>query len=219
MDIHEIHKTEQEILKILSTQRKAVNISQLAFRINISRTSIYNAIRKLLIKKFIVKDGHGYRLNKHISSSPLSIYTDSNVLIKKLMGELLTLKKGEIIYSIEADSEIETLVKDRVWFSKWQDTVIKNGIVLKGVGSANGLLLLKNILTEKEKSKIKERSGSARFIPTEINTHINLIVFKNSTVLFSRKLNIFQRIDNKDISDTFRIILDSLYLSGTSDVI
>ncbi len=218
MNIPEIHKTEQKILEILSTQ-KEMSISQLALKIKISRTSIYSALKKLLTKKLIVKDGYNYGLNKNITPSPLSVYTDSNILIEKLMKELLTLKKGEIIYSIEADSEIKTLVKDKNWFLKWQNTIVKNGIILKGVGSNNGLLLLKNILNEKEKSKIKERSGSARFIPTEINTHINLVVFRNSTVLFSRKLNIFQRIDNKNISDTFRIIIDSLYLSGVSDVI
>jgi DNA-binding Lrp family transcriptional regulator len=218
MNIPEIHKTEQKILEILSTQ-KEVSISQLALRIKISRTSIYNALKKLLTKKLIVKDNYNYGLNKNITTSPLSIYTDSNILIEKLMKELLTLKRGEIIYSIEADSEIRTLVKDRNWFLKWQNKIIKNGIVLKGVGSNNGLLLLKNILNENEKSKLKGRSGSARFIPTEINTHINLVVFRNSTVLFSRKLNIFQRIDNKNISDTFRIIIDSLYLSGSGDVI
>lgn len=218
MDIPEIHKTEQKILGVLSTQKQA-NTSELALRIKISRTSIYSALKKLLTKKLILKDNYTYRLNSNVTPSPLSLYTDSNILIEKLMKELLTLKRGEIIYSIEADSEIKTLVKDKEWFLKWQNKIVKNGIVLKGIGSNNGLLLLKNILNEKDKSKIKERSGSARFIPTEINTQINLVIFRNSTVLFSRKLNIFQRIDNKNISDTFRIIIDSLYLSGSSGII
>ncbi len=217
--IYEIHKTERAIVMSLG-RNVQMTVSDLSKKIKIARTSVYSGLKKLMSKDLVIKKGSVYFLNKN--AFPMQneqVVVSTSMQIENLMKELLHLKAREVIYSIESDDDLALLIQDRRWFTKWQKEIARRGIVLKGIGSDVGLRLFKNLLNSNEKTILQKRSGSARFVPFEITNKPNFIVFRDSVVFFSRRLNIFERIDNQNIADLCKTILDFVFVTGKGESI
>lgn len=123
------------------------------------------------------------------------------------------MQKGEIIYSIESDEEIEYFLEIEKGLPEWQKTIADRGIVLKGIGSSKALSLFRNILNKNLGSQIKRRSGSARFMAETLSGPCILVSFHDSVVFFSRKNKYFYRIDDANIARFIQAIIEALYLS------
>lgn len=127
------------------------------------------------------------------------------------MEELLTLKKGEIIYSIESDEEIRELLGNREELMRWQKTIAKKKIVLKGIGTNNALRTLRAMASTELMKHISKRSGAARFTDENIKGICVLVSFRDSVVFFSRKRSFFYRIDDSEVSKFVQSVIDLLY--------
>jgi len=202
---------ENRVLQYLISQKHGVSISDISQNMNIARTSIYNTIDKLRKKNLVAKNGFLYTITNKKWKSYDQKESTPTVQIKKLMDEMLTLKKGEIIYSIESDEEIRELSNLKKELLYWQRGVVKKGIVLKGIGTKKSLGAFQEILNKELSEEIKKRSGSARFTDDTIKGPCVLVSFKNTVVFFSRSKNFFYRIDNPNVARFMQGVIDSLY--------
>ncbi|MFA5934349.1 MAG: HTH domain-containing protein [Candidatus Paceibacterota bacterium] len=205
--------TEEKIFNLLQKNR-FLSVSEISKKLNIARTSIYNSLNTLNRKKITIKDGFLYSLcdNKYIKCEFKQ--NDSLSQINNFFEELLNLKKGEVIYSIETDEEIKSLFNDRINFLNWQKKISNKGIILKGIGSLKALHYFKLALSNNENNAIKDRSGSARFLNEPLSGNCTLIVFKESTVFLSRAKKFFYRIDNSFIANFLKVVIDRIYLDS-----
>ena len=145
--------TEEKVVSFLKFKKKKASISEISEGLKLARTSIYNAIFSLMRKNVIQKEKFEYTL---ISNSLVKSDTyDAKKKIEDLLVEMLGLRKGDIIYSIESDEEIEYLLKNEKGLPKWQKAIADRGIVLKGIGSAKALALFRNIQTDELAREIK----------------------------------------------------------------
>lgn len=203
--------TEEKVVRFLKMQKKKASISKISKGVKLARTSIYNASDSLVKKKIIVKERFEYSLSS--SNIAKSQEYDVKRKIENLLREMLLLKKGEIIYSIESDEEIEYLLKIEAGLPNWQKIVADKGIVLKGIGSSKALSLFRNFQEKESSKEIKRRSGSARFMIEALNGPCTLVSFKNSVIFFSRKNEYFYRIDDSSITHFMQTIIETLYLN------
>ena len=204
--------TEEKVVRFLAPRKRGASISEISRGVDLARTSIYDAAESLIGKKLLTKDGFDYdladrKLRKHKDSR-----SEAKGQISVLLKEMLELERGDIIYSIESDEEIEYLLREEKGLLKWQGAVAEKGIVLKGVGSPRALSLFRSIMDEKLSREIKKRSGSARFTAEGIPGPCILVSFKNSIVFFSRKRNFFYRIDDTYVARFTQNVMESLYL-------
>ncbi len=202
--------TEEKIVWFLGAQKNPSSISHISREIGLARTSIYNAINSLIKKRLVRKNGFKYNLITKLKSED-GDYNEKNK-INALLDELLELKKGEIIYSIESDGEIEYLLNEEGGAVEWQKTIANKGIVLKGIGSTEALKFFKDNKNKELDNEIKRRSGTARFIEDPLSGYCNIVSFRNSVIFFSRKKNYFYRINNEHVAKFVQIIMESFYL-------
>ncbi len=200
--------TEDLVIRELSQCSNGLSISALSRTIGLARTSIYSAIRALLKKRLISRDGFRYSLQKPLLAKRLPTAQDQ---IHALMEEILTLTRGEIIRSIESDDEIRELFRDPREFSRWQKTAAEHGIVFKGIGTKSAVRLLQTMSPAEALHHISKRSGSARVTNEEIPAACVVVSFRDSTIFFSRKRLFFYRIDNPDVARFSQGIIDMLY--------
>jgi len=142
--------------------------------------------------KYMVLDNE---IVKHNSEKP-----NTDLLILNCLDEITGLKKGEIVYSIESDNEINELFKNKKEFVNWQKKIIKNEIILKGIGSKMALKKFRQNLSPEIINDISLRSGSARFTNSQLDGYCNIIVFRDSVVFMSRIKKYFFRIDDRNVS-------------------
>jgi len=202
--------TEDLIVQTLGESKNALSISAISKHIKLARTSIYNATRSLVKKHLVQKKGFIYSLHEQLSEKLLENISPSEQ-INLLMKELLELKKGEIIYSIESDEEIRALFKTPKELMHWQKTVAERGIVLKGIGTKNAARILRTMASKELMKHIQKRSGAARFTGEHIKAACTLVSFKDSVVFFSRKQSFFYRIDDSEVSKFVQSVIDLLY--------
>lgn len=201
-------KTQAKIVSYLNEKDGGSSISEISKNIKLARTSIYSSIEELVKNSVLVKEKYIYSLVGHFK---LDKKLDFDVQIRSLMKEILSLKKGEIVYSIESKEEIRELFQDKKWLQKWQETVAQKEIVLKGIGDISSLEEFLTNLDESIKTKIEKRSGSARFSKENIKGPCVLVSYLETTVFYSRKKKFFYRIDNKYIAIFIQSILESYY--------
>ena len=203
--------TEERTLRFLGSQKHGASISEISRAINLARTSIYSAVNLLVKKKVLVRKGFAYELVDKQWQSYEQKITGPKKQIETLMHEMLQLKEGEIIYSIESDEEIKELFKSRTDFLSWQKVVAEKGIVIKGIGTKNALAFFRSMLDDNLSKTIKKRSGSSRLTDDAIAGPCTLVSFKNSTIFFSRGKNFFYRIDDSNVARFSQSIIDLLY--------
>lgn len=204
--------TEGRILKHLVSEKSGASISEISDALSVSRTSIYNAVSSLMKKDIVSKNGFCYFLVNTKWRTHNLKESIPKEQIKTLMTEMLELKKGEIIYSIESDEEIKELFKSsKKELLVWQKTVAQKEIVLKGIGTKKALTILRPMLDVNLSDVVKKRSGSARFMNEAIKGHCTLVSFRSSVIFFSRTKKFFYRIDDQNISVFIQGIIDSLY--------
>ena len=202
-----LDSTEESIVVLLLKENKSLSVSDISKGINLARTSIYNALNKMLQKQIVKKNGFRYsisdkKINKHTTQK-----TSTAQSIKECLNEITRLKKGEIVYSIESDGEINELFKDKRDFIDWQKKVSQRGIVFKGIGSKIALQKFRINLNEEMIKNIKSRSGSARFTDKPLEGYCNIILFRDSIIFASRVKDYFFRIDDNNISDFMKNIV------------
>jgi len=202
--------TEELVAHALGESNDGLSISRISKSIKLARTSVYNATRSLVKKHLVQKKGFIYSLHEQLNKKILKEISPSEQ-IHLLMGELLALKKGEIIYSIESDEEIRALFKTPKELMHWQKTVAERGIVLKGIGTKNAARILRTMASKELMKHIQKRSGAARFTGEHIKAACTLVSFRDSTVFFSRKQNFFYRIDDSEVSKFVQSVIDLLY--------
>lgn len=201
--------TEEKVVRFLEMQKGKVSISEISKSVHLARTSIYNAANSLIKKRILEKERFEYFLvSNNLTQSEKY---DTKRKIDNLLKEMLGLRKGEIIYSIESDEEIEYLLEIEKGLPEWQKTIADRGIILKGIGSTKALSLFRNMLNENLGSQIKRRSGSARFMAETLSGPCILVSFYNSVVFFSRKNKYFYRIDDANIARFIQAIIETLY--------
>lgn len=204
--------TEAKVVHFLTYQRDGVSISHIAQGVKLARTSIYAAIHSLAQQRIVARDKFNYTLiDKRLHRHKVKDAADPATQIKALLEEILLLKRGEIIYSIKSDEEIEYLLRKESGLPKWQREVADKGIVLKGIGSTSALRLFRSIADEPLKKELRRRSGSARFATEMIGGACMLASFRDSIVFFSRKKNFFYRIDNEEVARFTQKVIDLLY--------
>lgn len=206
-----LNPTEDKIVKTLSSRLAGLSISELSHAIGLARTSIYNATHILMQKNLVKKNGFKYTPAHPLLQIKSPQEKTPREQIEALMQELLKLKRGEIIYSIESDEEIKELFRSKKELLDWQKAVAKKGIVLKGVGSTNALDFFRTMLDPVLQREIKKRSGAARFTHSNIKGSCALVSFRDSVIFFSRAKNFFFRIDNPNVAKFTQGIMDSLY--------
>lgn len=209
-DLLILKPTEERIFELLQ-KNKQLSVSEISRILNIARTSIYNSIGTLIKKNIIIKDDFFYSLCSNSYSKHDFKQDNPLVAINKFFEELLNLKKGEIIYSIETDEEIKSLFNNRNNFLNWQKKISEKAIILKGVGSLNALQYFKQTLSNNENEVIKTRSGSARFFDEPLLGSCTLVMVKDSVVFLSRAKKFFYRIDNQYIACFLKEIIDRIY--------
>lgn len=202
--------TEDIVVRILDNHKDGLSISAISTKVRLARTSIYNAIRSLSQKHLVTKDGFTYSLHEQLHKKSLRTISAPDQ-IHALMEELLRLKKGEIIHSIESDEEIRELFKSPREMLLWQKKIAKRKIVLKGIGTKSALRILKKLASDEFMKHIARRSGAARFTDEHIKASCTLVSFRDSVVFFSRRRKLFYRIDNSEISKFVQSIIDLLY--------
>lgn len=203
--------TEERLLRFLTSQKQGASITQTAKAIGLARTSIYNAARSLVARKFVVKDGFAYVLTSAKWKPYVENAKDPKEQIKAFMHEMLLLKRGEILYSIESDEEIQELVRSKKEFLNWQKAATEKGVVLKGIGTKNALSFFQSMLDDNLTQVIKRRSGSPRLTGGTIQGPCVFVSFRNSIVFFSRRKNFFYRIDDAHVARFSQSIIDLLY--------
>ncbi|OGM93361.1 hypothetical protein A2333_02865 [Candidatus Wolfebacteria bacterium RIFOXYB2_FULL_49_7] len=205
--------TEERVARFLASQTQGASISRIAKEVRLARTSIYNATRSLIQKELISQSRLTYRLaDERLQHHGVKHVAQATDQIRSLLEEMLSLRKGDIVYSIESDEEIRYLLHKEAGLLKWQQAIAVKGIVLKGVGSTEALHLFRSIVEEALKTSIKRRSGSARFMAGRITGSCILTSFRDSVVFFSRKENFFHRIDNAEVAKFTQGVIDILYL-------
>lgn len=203
-------QTENLVIETLTKQPDGLSISEISVEVNLARTSIYSAIDSLLQKHLVIKNDFIYALQGQLQRKTLWDIPASEQ-IQKLMEELLELKKGEIIYSVESDEEIKELFKTPKELMIWQKAIAKKKIVLKGVGAKNAVHILRTMASAELLEHIGKRSGAARITSEEIRAACTLVSFRGSVVFFSRKRGFFYRIDNAEVAKFTQSIIDLLY--------
>lgn len=203
--------TEEKVVRILERNKKSMSISEISKKAKLARTSIYLSTQSLIHKKIVRKNKFEYSLTS--SDLMQSEKYDAERKIEKLLQEMLIFKRGEIIYSIESDEEIEYLLKVEAGLPKWQKTVADKGIVLKGIGSTKALSLFRNMQDVFLGSELKRRSGSARFMVEQLSGPCMLVSFHSSVIFFSRKNKYFYRIDDASIARFVQAVIETLYLN------
>ncbi|AKM78225.1 MAG: hypothetical protein UX49_C0001G0006 [Candidatus Wolfebacteria bacterium GW2011_GWC2_46_275] len=204
--------TEERVVTHLTSQKLGASISQISHAIHLARTSIYNALDSLIDKRIVIRKGFDYTLASEQLKPSEAQGADARKQIASLLREMLQLKRGEILYSIESDAEIKELLETEGGLLEWQKTLADKGIVLKGIGSSKALTLFRSSIDKRLQGEIKRRSGSARFTIDAIPGSCMLVSFRDSIVYFSRKHNYFYRIDNADAALFAQSIIESLYL-------
>ena len=203
--------TEEKVLRYLLSAEKQASISEIARAVNLTRTSIYNAITSLKAKGLIAQQGFLYS----IVSSQLQKYSKKSTApreqIKALLSEVLTLQRGEVVYSVESDEEIQWLLKNEQGLPEWQKAIAKKGVVLKSIGSTGMLKVFQSIISKELGAHIKQRSGAARFTGEPLLGTCTLVAFRDSVIFFSRKKAFFFRIDNPDAAILIKSSLELLY--------
>lgn len=203
--------TEDRVLRFLTSQQHGASISNISQAISLARTSIYNSVRSLIKKNLVIKEGYAYMT----TSDKWQPYVDNiktpKEHIKALTREMLGLKQGEIIYSIESDEEIRELFKSRKELLFWQNAVAEKGIVLKGVGTKKALSFFQSMLDSSLHKAIMKRSGSPRLTGDTIQGPCVLVSFQTSVIFFSRSKNFFYRIDNAYVAHFSQSVIDLLY--------
>ncbi len=203
-------KTQEKIVNFLYLKKDGASISEIAKGIKLARTSVYNSLEDLIKRKLISSSGFNYMLtNNLISKKVFDLNFDHQINL--LMKEMLSLKKGEIIYSIESQEEIEELFTDKKWLKEWQRSIVEKGIVLKGISDKKALQVFRDKLDENLKHDLRKRGGSARFTDENIKGPCALVSFRDSVIYYSRNKEIFYRIDNKYVASFTQSILDSYY--------
>ncbi len=203
--------TEEKIVFLLESQHKKMSISEISKEVQLARSSIYRSIRSLINKEVVIKEQFKYFLTLDgLVQSKKYVFKEK---IEDLLKEMLSLKKGEIIYSIESDEEIEYLFKKEKGLLNWQKNIADKGIVLKGIGSIRALSFFRSIQSKNLNAQIKRRSGSARFIVETLSGPCILVSFRSSIIFFSRKNKYFYRIDDINVSRFIQIVIETLYLN------
>ena len=202
--------TEERIFGLLQ-KSKQLSVSEISKKLNIARTSIYNSLGSLIKKNIIIKDNFLYSLRDNSYSKHEFIQNNPLIAIDSFFDELLSLKKGDIIYSIETDEEIKFLFNNRNSFLNWQKKISAKEVILKGIGSLSALQYFKQALSNDENSVIKTRSGSARFIDEPLSGSCTLVIIKDSVVFLSRSKRFFNRIDNHYIAGFLKDVVDRIY--------
>lgn len=204
--------TEEKVLRYVVAQEQGVSISQISRGVDLARTSIYSAVALLEKKKVIVKKGFTYLpLQRNLRPRKESGAT-AKKQIEDLLQETLTLKRGEVLFSIESDEEIKELLDSEGGLPAWQKAAADKGIVLKSIGSIQALAYFRTAIDEKLGAEIKRRSGAARFMTDVIPGSCTLVSFRDSVVFFSRKNDLFYRIDNADVAHFTQSIIEFLYM-------
>lgn len=204
--------TEELIIKELS-HSKFASISDLSKKIGLARTSIYNGIHKLIKKEIVSRVDYNYFMTNRSLKKKQEKRQSDILNIENLMDQILNLKSGEIIYSIESDEEIVELFKDNYKLLEWQKSITDKGIVLKGIGSKQALTHFRSKLNSKLRQEIQKRSGSARFTDDKIPGYCTVISFRNTVVFMSRKKRFFYKIESDYVSNFLQFIIDTLYSS------
>jgi len=202
--------TEEAVVRAL-TKRPALSISRLGNEIGLARTSIYAAVRSLTKKHIVIRDEFLYSLQTSLREKAVPTVPTAQDQIDALMKEMLGLDSGEIIRSIESDEEIRELFKDSDAFLHWQKIVTKRKIVLKGIGTKNALRMIQTLAPAEAIRHIRKRSGAARVTTENISGACVLISFRQSTIFFSRKRQIFYRINDAGTAHFTQSIIDMLY--------
>lgn len=203
--------TEERVVRFLASQKHGASVSGISQALNLARTSIYRAVDSLAQKKTITREGFIYALiNKR-----WRLYNPEDAeakrQINKLLQEILCLRRGEILYSIESEEEIKELFEKKAGLLAWQRAVAEKGIVLKGIGTKRALSVIQSLSNQAIKETLKKRSGSARFTETHFAGSCTLVSFRNSVIFFSRTKNFFYRIDDAHVAKFTQSIVDLLY--------
>lgn len=206
-----LNPTEEKVVKALSSKPVGLSISELSRKTNLARTSMYHAVYSLLQKNLVRKHRFKYTLAANLTQINTPRESTPREQIKKLMQELLGLKRGEIVYSIESEEEIRELFSSKKELVSWQKEIAKKGVVLKGIGTIHALNTFRTMLDSALKSEIKKRSGAARFTKESLGGPCTLVSFRNSVIFFSRTKNFFFRINNQSTAMFTQRIIDILY--------
>ncbi len=202
--------TEDSVVRSLTKSKSGLSVSAISKSVKLARTSIYLALNSLVKKHLVRKNGFVYSLREQLSEKTFKDTSPSDQ-IRLLMTELLMLKRGEIIYSIESDEEIKALFNTPKELLAWQKTIAKRKIVLKGIGTKNAIRILRTMASTELMKHMQKRSGAARFTSENIKSACTLVSFRDSTVFFSRKQNFFYRIDDSEVSKFVQSVIDLLY--------
>ncbi len=194
-----------ESLKSLGTS----NISNISRRLNIARTSIYSSLKKLVEENLVIKNGFNYSINNRINK--VNTPHTTSLLIDQLLKEILNLKQGEIVYSIESDEEIQSLFNNRKKLLDWQKEAVKNKIVLKGIGSTDALDFFQKNMTNHDSDALRNRSGSARFLEDKLSGHCTIISFRDYIYFISRTKKYYFEIKNSYAAEFLQKIIDVVY--------
>lgn len=200
-----------------------------------------NLLDKGLIKKTIkgkrlyysISDPNDFIEKLHTNTSNLKkelsefkIEKDTSVECEVLIGKqqmsrainsILKLKKGDIVYSIEGSPYFHAMIGSYIGTAKhWQRICTEKGIVLKGVGTKDALKILMENTPKNLLKYMTNRSVSPRiFEDSELpNFNISLIAYANVTIIFLLQNDTAISIKNKTVSDSFKSLIDFIYLRG-----
>ncbi len=202
--------TEDLVVKTLGMHADGLSVSTISEKVRLARTSIYSALSSLSRKQLVSRKGFVYSLASQLREKTLET-TSASEQIRAFMDELLELKKGEVIYSIESDEEIKELFKTPKELMHWQKTIAKKKIVLKGIGTKNAVRILQTMASTELLKQLGKRSGAARVTSDAIRATCTLVSFRDSVVFFSRKRDFFYRIDDTEVAKFVQSIIDLLY--------
>lgn len=203
--------TEERVVHCLQTLPIGASVSAIGTEIDLARTSIYAALRTLMHKKLVSRTGFCYRLVDRNLVQHASEQVKPTEQIRAIMGEILHLKRGAIVYSIESDEEIAVLFASRTELLDWQKKVARRGVVFKGIGSKQALATMRTLMDANLAHAIRSRSGSARITGESLKGPCTLISFDSSVIFFSRTNELFYRINDATVARFTQGVMEVLY--------
>lgn len=221
-----------------------LNVSELSKKTNIKRTGLYYLLPVLLKRGFAQKLILGKRFyysakdldscaedlllvgarlkafaleNKNgVNEIKVEVATKKEQ-IADIINKTLQLKKGEIIHSIESPESIKIMGYNFFGTNKyWQRLCAEKGIVLKGIGMESSLKNLLEFWPKEVLKNMTSRSVSPKLLKdNELpNFNISIVVYQDTTLIFSLQNNTAISIKNRDIGDSFKDLIDLIYSQG-----
>lgn len=203
--------TEAKALRFVGARKLGATVSDISRDVKLARTSIYNAVRSLEAKQLLKREGFRYHVLNSLTTYQEQCTQGVPKRIDDVLSEILKLKKGEVVYSIESDDEISALLECDAGLPDWQKAVADKGIVLKGIGSTEALSLFQARIGDAARHEIEKRSGAARFTDDMLEGSGVLLTFEKTLVVFSRHRDYFYRIDDSDVAQFIQSIVELLY--------